>query len=183
MKVARGSIKYALRLTHRSTIGQRVSTNNADWTVMKSLNTCSRVQQMTFANLSHSSKPRRRGSAALTTYRTSKPRIVQSTLPYQSRRKVRSESPPLTNHRSQTVPTAACWTGLRLEKTKPPTVGDGGPAAHVGADPIDSTNFAASREEAAAQWRRGRDCGTRSDEEPVAQTGDGLRSSRVKRGK
>jgi hypothetical protein len=50
-------------------------------------------------------------------------------------------------------------------------VGGGGEAAHVGADPIDSTHEAASREETAAQWRRRRDYGTRSDEEPLAETG------------
>lgn len=56
--------------------------------------------------------------------------------------------------------------------------------APAGADPIDSTTEAASREEAAAGWRRDRDYGTRSDEEPLAETGDGPSHCwSVKRGK
>jgi hypothetical protein len=33
---------------------------------------------------------------------------------------------------------------------------------------------AASRKEAAGRWRRGKDYGTRSDKEPLAETGDSL---------
>jgi hypothetical protein len=62
-------------------------------------------------------------------------------------------------------------------------VSGGVQTAHVGGDPIDSTNEAASREQAAGRWRRCRDYGTRSDERPSVQTGDVLRSSRVKIGK
>jgi len=54
---------------------------------------------------------------------------------------------------------------------------------HVGANPVDSTKGTASREEAAAEWRRGRDHGTRSDEEPLAETGDIPHRWSVKRGK
>lgn len=62
-------------------------------------------------------------------------------------------------------------------------VGGGGQTAQTltGFDPLDSTKVAASREgsersccvgrRAAAGWRRGRDYGTRSDEEPLPETG------------
>jgi hypothetical protein len=106
----------------------------------------------------------------LTTCGPGEPRIAQSTLRNLGRRKVRSESSPrpIIARNQWSIEDAGHW---RRGEDRANGRWRRGGRAHVGADPIDSTNLATSREEAAAQWRRRRDYGTRSDEEPLAETG------------